>query len=183
VTKLRSKTSRFGSSLRLRGAQLVSRPRLGASKMKTPAREPAFQKTVLSPSFIGDRCRDDRFVHHHDGLARCGGAVPLGRIGHESNDAARCGPGPRPFHSRRPISARHGCRMAGRQSGIRPHLELIVPHIISVPMRKRTDDQASFPQGDGSGARINKQSACDCFRCLRRRIRPFRGNATCDAQY
>jgi hypothetical protein len=35
--------------------------------MKTPARGLAFQKTVRSPSFIGDRCRDDRFVDRHDG--------------------------------------------------------------------------------------------------------------------
>jgi len=50
-------------------------------------------------------------------------------------------------------------------------------------MRKGTDDQASFPQSEGSGAWINQQSARDRVRCLRRRTKPFRMNRTRDAQY
>jgi hypothetical protein len=44
--------------------------------MKTPTRGQVFQKIVLSASFIGDRCRSDRFVDHHDGLARCAALFP-----------------------------------------------------------------------------------------------------------
>src|SRR4029077_358993 len=63
------------------------------------------------------------------------------------------------------------------------HLELIVTHIISVSMCKRTDDEAGFPQGDGGGAWTNKQFARARARCPRHRIGPLSVNNTCDAEH
>jgi len=48
---------------------------------------------------------------------------------------------------------------------------------------KKGGKKLAFPQGDGSGAWINKQFACDCVRRLSRRLRPSLVNARRDAQY
>jgi hypothetical protein len=88
--------------------------------MKTPAREPAFQKTVLSPSFIGDRCRDDRLSIIMTVLPVVPALFPADVLAMNPMmplAVART----QTIHSRRPSNERHGCRMAGRQSGFECH--------------------------------------------------------------
>ena len=62
---------------------------VGGSKTKIPTRGPVFQKIVLSPNFIGDRCSSDRFVDHHDGLARCAALFPAKVYATDSRGAHR----------------------------------------------------------------------------------------------